>query len=428
MIAHFFASTTRDVSQHARNYVAGLLSHCPRKNMERLCETLPDAKLEDLQHFLSDSPWATEPVWKWIGQRASATLGEGFGKMLLIDESAFAKKGDKSAGVSRQYNGRLGKVDNCQVGVFAAMSARDRAVLCGARLYLPEEWAKDPLRCEKAGIPESERVFRTKGELAWELIKEAESNGLPFESVGFDAGYGRDQGLLLKICGMGKRFVADVDHDQLVWKEAPIFPRRPEDVRGSGAVGVDTLWKENKGRSRRYVLRDAENGKVEVQFWAKRVWIWPPTSEVSMPVWLLVSQRSDGGLKYSLSNAEEETGWKELAIGQGQRHFVERAFEDGKSQLGMGQYQARKWLAWQHHMVLVGLAMVFALEERELMRQDSALLSVRDIVEMIAWYFTKDRTGNEVEAAIRARHDRRRVSMESHKRRDKRPKSRNSTK
>ena len=147
-----------------------------------------------------------------------------------------------------------------------------------------------------------------------------------------------------------------------------------------------------------------------------------------MPVWLLVSQRSDGGLKYSLSNAEEETGWKELAIGQGQRHFVERAFEDGKSQLGMGQYQARKWLAWQHHMVLVGLAMVFALEERELMRQDSALLSVRDIVEMIAWYFTKDRTGNEVEAAIRARHDRRRVSMESHKRRDKRPKSRNSTK
>ncbi|MFM8324053.1 MAG: hypothetical protein ACKN9U_04260, partial [Pirellulaceae bacterium] len=120
-----------------------------------------------------------------------------------------------------------------------------------------------------------------------------------------------------------------------------------------------------------------------------------------MGVWLCVTERSDGSVKYSLTNASEEMEWEDLAKRQGQRYFVERAFEDGKSELGMADYQSRRWLAWQHHMVLVAVAMVFTLGEREPLRKDAPMLSVRDIVDLIAWYFETGRTEAEVEAAVR---------------------------
>lgn len=420
MIAKFFEVARRNVSEHAHQYVAGLMTRCPRKNVERLCESLPGTRFENLQYFLSESPWDCAPVWQWIGLRAAQILGGGADNMLLLDESCFTKKGDKSAGVARQYNGRLGKVDNCQVGVFSALTHGSRVVLTGARLYLPEAWTEDPERCEAAAIPESEQQFRTKPELAWELIEQAETDGVQFGWVGMDAVYGRDQALLLKIAGMGKTFVADVNHDQLVWMKEPKAPERPKAVGESGAEAVEAFWKKGQKEAVRLVLRDGENGRVRVRFWCQRVWIWPNTSEIPLGVWLCVTERADGSVKYSLCNADEGISREELAKRQGQRYFVERAFEDGKSQLGMGQYQARRWLAWNHHMVLVGLAMVFTLEERERVNADSPLMSVRDVVDLIAWYFEKAPTGAEVEEAIRARHKRREQSMRSKRRRDDR--------
>lgn len=420
VIAEFFVNANRDVSGQAHMYVAGLLTRCPRKNIERICEELPETKFENLQYFLSESPWQSGPLWKWIGLKASELLGGGANNMLLIDESCFTKKGVKSAGVARQYNGRLGKVDNCQVGVFSALSHGNRAVLTGARLYLPKIWVKDADRCDEAAIPVDQRRFRTKPALAWELIEQAESDGVAFGWVGMDAVYGRDQSLLLRIAGMGKKFVADVNHNQLVWPSEPKSMQRPENVGDDGAVAVDSLWKEESSKSVRFKLRDGENGKVKIRFWAQRVWIWPPTSEIPMAVWLAVAERADGTVKYSLINADEECSWQDLATRQGQRYFVERAFEDGKTELGMAQYQARRWLAWDHHMVMVGLAMVFTLEERELLKTDAPMLSVRDIVDLIAWYFARGRTEADVEVAIRARHERRKRAMESKQRRDAR--------
>ena len=180
-----------------------------------------------------------------------------------------------------------------------------------------------------------------------------------------------------------------------------------------GAVPVDSLWKKGKSKALKFKLREGENGRVRVRFWARRVWIWPLSSEIPMAVWLCVTERADGTVKYSLSNAPEETTWEDLAKRQGQRYFVERAFEDGKSELGMADYQSRGWLAWHHHMVLVGVAMVFALGERELLKEDAPMLSVRDIVDLIAWYFEKGRTEAEVEAAVRERHRRRIKAMKS---------------
>jgi SRSO17 transposase len=418
MLKEVFRVRTRDESLHAQDYLAGLLSRCQRKNMERFGEDLPGVQYEDLQHFLSDSPWDERALWRWTGLEAARLLDGGLDNALLIDESAFAKKGEKSAGVGRQHNGRLGKVENSQVGVFSVLSRGKRAALTGGRLYLPEDWVKDPRRCKAAGIPKSEQKFRTKNELAWELIEQAEADGVAFGWLGMDAAYGRDQGLLLKIVALGKSFVADVDFDQQVWTECPPGPCRPRNLKESGTQRVDALWEQGKKSSRSIQIRSGENGRVRVKFWARRVWIWPPTSEIPFELWLLVSEARDGKVKYSLCHSLQDLGWEELAARQGQRYFVERAFEDGKSELGMADYQVRKWKGWHHHMALVGAAMVFALGERQRVGHASPLTSVRDVVEMVAWYFEAERTPDQIEEVIQMRHLRRKRAMESKERRD----------
>lgn len=418
MLKEVFQVRTRDESGHAQSYLAGLLSRCQRKNMERIGEDLPGVQYQDLQHFLSDSPWREEALWRWTGLEAARLLGGGADNALLIDESAFAKKGEKSAGVGRQHNGRLGKVENSQVGVFSVLSHGNRAVLTGGRLYLPEDWVKDRKRCEAAGIPKAERGFRTKNALAWELIQQAETDGVAFGWVGMDVAYGRDQGLLLQIVALGKSFVADVDAHQQVWTECPAGSRRPVNLKNSGAQRVDALWHKGEKSSRPVQLRSGENGRVTVKFWAQRVWIWPPSSEIPFALWLLVSEARDGKLKYSLCHSLQELSWEELAARQGQRYFVERAFEDGKSELGMADYQVRKWRGWHHHMALVGAAMVFALAERQRASRTSPLTSVRDVVEMVAWYFAAERTPDQIVSVIQKRHLRRKQSMKSKERRD----------
>src|SRR5436305_1004760 len=180
MITGIFASTKKRSEQlagHACDYLKGLLSELPRKNMERMGEAMRDVSHEDLQHFISGSRWEHARVFAWIARRASARLGQHRDSMLLVDESCFAKKGGRSAGVARQYNGRLGKTENSQVGVFSALGCGTRAALIGARLYLPKEWIEDPARCKAAGIPQGQVQARTKIDLARELIEEAIAHG-----------------------------------------------------------------------------------------------------------------------------------------------------------------------------------------------------------------------------------------------------------
>lgn len=409
MIAHLFHSKTRDVSRHARHYLQGLLSQITRKNMERMGEAIPEAKHENLQNFLSDSPWASGAVWQWVGQHADEYLGGRPDSMLAIDESAQSKKGDQSVGVSRQYNGRLGKTDNCQVGVYAALVLGKRATLVGARLFLPEEWVKDPARCRQVGVPEEQIQERSKLDLARELVSEAVVHGLRFNWVGIDSFYGRDQGLLCWLEDQGHGVVADVPCDQMVWEHEPKAERRPAPEAG-GAQRVDALaaqWRQQHSAGRQVTLRVGENGPVRVRLWARQVWFWPAGEKQPRRWWLVAREEKDGTRKYTLCNAPAGTSLKRLAGLQGQRHFIERSFEDGKSHLGMGQYQVRKWRAWQHHMALVGLAQFFVLTERIEHRVQSPLLSARDVVEMLHWYFQGERTVKDVELAIRKRHARR---------------------
>ena len=147
--------------------------------------------------------------------------------------------------MDRQYNGRLGKVDNCQVGVYSALACETRATLVGARLYLPQAWVGNPARCLKAGIPTAEIQPRTKIDLAKELLTEARVNELRFHYVGVDCGYGRDQGLLNWIEDQGLGFVADVPADLRVWEQRPAAGQRPKNLgrAGAGKVGaVAAAW------------------------------------------------------------------------------------------------------------------------------------------------------------------------------------------
>ena len=274
MIAPLFRTQTRDVSPHARHHLQGLLSQLPRKNRERMGEALPDVRHADLQHFLSDSPWSAPTVWPWVGPPAQAHLGGPPATRWVVDESAFAKKGDRSVGVARQYNGRLGQTDHCQVGVCSALAHGPRAALVGSRLSLPEAWVQDPARRRAAGVPLAEIQARTKIDLARDLVNEARAHDLDFAWVGVDAGDGRDPSFLVWLAAQGHGVVADVPADLRVWEEEPTEETRPARRRASGAERVDALgarWRAvTAGTWVR--LRTGENGVVRARVWTRQVW------------------------------------------------------------------------------------------------------------------------------------------------------------
>ena len=211
--------------------------------------------------------------------------------------------------------------------------------------------------------------------------------------------------------------MADVDCNQQVWLKEPAGPRRPQAVGDSGAQRVDAIWKADQSEARDIELRDGENGPVRVRFWRRRVWIWPKTSEIPVEVWLLVSVRADGGIKYSLSNAAADIAFEALGKRQGQRHFVEVCFKDGKNYLGMAEYEGRGWTFWHHHMALVGVAMLFTVTERVGYKRTMPLLSVRDLVEVIGGWFASFLDTDDREQIVLKRHQRRRRVMKSKRRR-----------
>jgi SRSO17 transposase len=178
----------------------------------------------------------------------------------------------------------------------------------------------------------------------------------------------------------------------------------------AGKVGEE--WRA-AGPGRKVTLRAGENGPVRVQVWARRVWVWPEGQQEPRCWWLVVRADRAGEIKLTLINAAAGTPVEELAGLQGGRHFVERAFEDGKSHVGLGDYQVRKWLGWQHHMALVGLAMLFVLQERLLAEREHPLLSVRDVVELMSWYFLEHPSLPKLLEVMRRRHRRRKQVMQA---------------
>ncbi len=359
--------------------------------MEKMAETLHGTDEQALQHFLANSTWSYRDVMDQVAHDTSAVLQGKRGTCLLVDESAMAKKGLHSAGVGRQYNGRLGKVDNCQVGVFTALSRGNDTTLIDGELFLPEEWIKDNKRCAKAKIPKEKREYRTKLQIALEQIWRAKQAGIYFEWVGADSLYGRDYGFAKTINRWHKTFVLDVPENYWIYEKDPA-PSVPDDPatgrKRKRYVSTEKpvklkAWLANQDTKdwKTRTIRKGTKGLIKGKVLHKQVWIWDGKSAEAYHWHLICRTNLEGKeLKMSISNAAASISTRRLVYMQSQRHFVERAFQDAKTEVGMAQYQTRSWEAWHRHMALVMMSMLFFLKEKTYMKEELPFITVADVV------------------------------------------------
>ncbi len=420
----FFRTRTRDSAAVAERYLQGL-AQATEATFAAMATVVEQGCEQQFQHFISNSPWRHAPVVEQIGRDADRLLGGKPTSALIIDESSFVKQGGRSVGVARQWCGRLGKIDNCQVAVFAVLTDGQRHAPVDMRLYLPRRWIEDPARCDRAGIPVQERKMRSKAELALEMVRAARTRGMRFAWVGVDGGYGKEPAFLRALDDAGEVFVADVHSPQMVWAEPPdLHVPAPKSARGrqptrQRAAAEPVMVEKLVSRFRtedwtRCILRDSTRGPLQVDIAHRRVWLWDGT-EAQARCWHLIVRREVGSpktVKYSLSNAAADTTPLQLARMQGQRYWAERTFEDAKGQCGLADYQVQGWLAWHHHVTMVMLAMVFIAEQRAAHQPALALLSPRDIVEMLKETLPRKPDGKHALVAhINQRHARRRSAI-----------------
>ena len=368
-----FRTATSDTSEYAYHYLRGLLTMETDRNYANIARRVidPDGDGQGLQHFMSDSPWSAQDVFDKIQEEVSLRP-ELSGGMLTIDESGDKCAGDQKAGAGRQWIGRLGKVDMGQVGVVAGYYQAGRWVMVDAELFLPEDWFDDDhaeLR-ERWHIPDH-LFYKTKLELAWEMIKRAQENGLPFEVVGCDELYGRSKEFRAKLDGEGIKYMADVPKDTFVYLEKPVVgvPETPPDKKGQpfshprvlndvDPVEVRDVARRSDTVFRTVEVRHTERGVLIQPCAARRVWTVTEEGQVREE-WLFIHREPDGSLSYSLSNAAEDTPLEELALWHSWRYFAERINQDAKSEAGWDELEARKYRAWLHHTALTALASWF---------------------------------------------------------------------
>lgn len=434
MISDFsshFIVRGKDVNKHATDYLSGLLGTDRRKNLECINADIPESNYQAMQQFVTDSPWDEKKLMNQVASEVNGLLGGHPESALLIDETSFVKKGECSVGVQRQYCGRLGKKENCQLGVFACLGRGDKAAVVDFRLFLPESWVQDPERCEKAKIPEDQRHHRTKLELALEMVRQAQAEGIKFSWVLADSAYGCSLEFCEELDQRGLHFMCDTSATNSVWDADPSpCPAvqgghgRPasRSVAGNKAARkwrIPDLVKDRfDAQARELVIRQTTQGELRARVWVMEVWVWQEGITKATRRTLVAREMQDGKIKISWTNAPATLGWEKLAYMQAQRHWVERTFEDGKSQLGMAQYEVRKWRGWHHHMALVSLAMLFVLKERIGHAQSAPLLSARDVVELLEYYLPRRGTHeDEVVADLITRHQQRIAASKSHARR-----------
>ena len=360
---------------HAYTYVKGLMTCPERKSIEPIALNVGDGQVSALQKFINIAPWDHGDVQAelqavFADELVPTAAGSPIGVVGAVDESGFAKKGDHSAGVARQHDGRLGKEDNCQVGVFLVGVTPGGSALLDHQLYLPGGWCETTKACrdrrQKVHIPESV-AFGTKPRIAAGLIRQTVALGLvALDWITADEEYGKNGGFLDQLEQLELRYVVEVPVSTTVWTEDPAScvppysgrgqpPKRPtrEAVRSAAAVGAGLP----AGCWSRLQVRDGAKGPLAFEFAAVRVWA-VRHRRPGPPIWLLIrrSLEEEPEIKYYVSNAEAETPLGVLAGVACTRHEVEDYFEDAKSYLGMAQYETRSYVGWHHHMSLVAVA------------------------------------------------------------------------
>jgi SRSO17 transposase len=389
----YFQTKTRDNSAPALEYLKGQLLLKCKRNMSQMTIEVTDMNEQALSHFTSTSPWDDARLSVQIGQDAVGLIGPA--GALILDESGNPKQGDKSVGVARQYCGRLGKVDNCQVGVFVAYAKAGQTTLSDKRLYLPQEWTADPDRCRHAGVPEEAIVFRKKSELGLEMILQARQNQIPFEFVDMDAHYGQQAWLLSRLEAENIEYMAEIPADTRVYLEYPAVGipdrkgtkgRKPSKNRvlGDQPIEVRSLLETDNLKWTFWKVRDTARGELWIKFAALRVYRRQDDLPVAHPVWLCLRQELDTGeVKFAFSNAPVNSSKKSLADKMCTRYWVERALEDAKGLVGLAEYQVIGWRGWHHHMTMTMLAMLFLLSLRKNLVAQAPMLTLQDAKQIL---------------------------------------------
>jgi len=356
----------RQQSRHAAEYMTGLLSKLERKTGEAIAY-LHDQERQGLQKFLGEVPWDHTPLLATLARQ----VGEDFGEsdaVIVFDPSAFPKKGTKSVGVQRQWCGRLGKVDNCQVGVFMAYVSREGHALVNTRLYLPQEWTKGRSRRKAAGVPKEVR-FRTRHRLAREMLDEC-AEQLPHGWVAGDDEMGRSSGFRQELRTRTERYLLGVPSNTLV-RDLDVPP--PE-YAGRGRHPLSPFLRLDRWCAAlpedawtRIDVRDGEKGPLVIEVVKRRVRARTETGGTGPEELLFVTRerQADGTFKhdYYLSNADPGVPLQEFSRVSKAAHRIEECFERAKGEAGLADYQVRTWTAWHHHQTLSLLAAWFLNRE-----------------------------------------------------------------
>jgi SRSO17 transposase len=366
-VAPFVAALqTAEQRTHAQQYVAGLLSDLKSKDAESIAY-LHDQERQGLQKFIGQSEWGHQPLFTELTRQVATELGEADG-VLVFDPSAFAKKGTESVGVQRQWCGRLGKIENCQVGIYLGYVSRVDHALVDVRLYLPKEWANRKRRRQKAGVPATIR-FRTRHELMLEMLDER-GPLLPHAWVAGDDELGRSSWFRQELRSRHECYLLAVPSNTLVRdgteREPPSAGRGPRPQvpfrrvdRWCAAV-AEQAWETIE-------VRDGEQGPIVTQ--AVRTLVQTRTDGQPTDVleWLVVfrERQANGTWKhdYLLSNAPLTTPLKEFARVFKAEHRIEEALKRAKGEAGLADYQVRTWEGWHHHQALSLVATWFLTQE-----------------------------------------------------------------
>jgi SRSO17 transposase len=386
---HSFHTRTYDKSEYAYGYVSGLLRIETDRNMANIARKTGMVE-QNTQHFISNSPWSGPGLMTDIQEDVRQHPEFQTGAMLVIDESAEQKAGESSAGAGRQHNGRLGKIEMSQVGVFAALvTPRVNTWIDGA-LFFPERWfsAAYAEQRQKVGFPTG-RTFKTKPELAWDIIQRIQANQVPFEAVAMDDLYGRNAQLRQRLDDAHLEYYGDIPENTVVYLDEPRItypitkrgkPSKHYQVVAQHRYKVRDLLHHPQLEWAVITLRPNERGQLRARFGRCRV--WTVHQGACRQEWLLIRQ-DEKQITYALSNASPDTCLETMAWRKSHRYFVERSNQDEKGELGWDEFQAIRYLAWEHHLALTILASWFIAETRlgwmKRYERDPALLAQYEI-------------------------------------------------
>jgi SRSO17 transposase len=374
----------RDTREHFSTYIEGQLSDLSEKSCEpiALAAGVPP---RNLQEFLGAYKWNEDLARDRLQQTVVREDG-GPNSVGIIDETSDVKQGDKTPGVQRQWCGTMGKTENCMVTVHLAYASRDFHCLVDGDLFLPESWSNDRERCRAAGIPE-EVVYRPKWKIALELYDRACGNGMVFDWLTFDEGYGGKPEFLREVAGRKQAFVAEVPTTFTGWIHEPRVTERPfRRGRGRGrktprllsgsrpAISVENMLKyssELRDQSWvRYRVKDGEKGPMVWEVKHTMITIKDENDLPGMRVHLVVARNAlkPEEIKFFLSNAAEETSVQTLLLVAFSRWRVERCFEDQKQEVGLDQWEGRRWLGLKRHLILTSVSYLFLARVRKRLR------------------------------------------------------------